>query len=226
MSSASRTPRRARLGAFAAALGLGLLGMLATAVPAAAHDELIASDPADGSTVAVLPDEVTLTFSAFPLDEPGATLVEVTDATGADLAVGEPVVDGTAVTQALEGAPSGDVTVIWKVVSSDGHPIDGELRFEVEGAGTPSPSETATTAPATGEPTDDAPPAPATPSDSATPVAADDDAAPVLPWVIGGVLLIAAIAVVAYLIGSRARRPRTDGSDGDADTGNRPADED
>ncbi len=219
MSSTARTPRSARLGALTAALGLGLLGVLATATPAAAHDELIASDPADGTTVSALPPELTLTFSSFPLDEPGATLLEVTDAAGADLAVGEPVVDGTAVTQALEGDVSGEVTVVWKVVSSDGHPIDGELRFEVAGAATSSPTpESVTTPPATAEPSA---------TETATPAADDDndnDNASVLPWALGGILVVAAIAAVAYLLGSRARRRRSDGVAGGPE--NRGADED
>ena len=224
MSSPTRSPRRARLGAFAAALGLGLLGALATAVPASAHDEMIASDPADGSTVAVLPPELTLTFSAFPLDEPGATLVEVTDATGTDLTAGEPVVDGTAVTQALEGEVSGEVTVLWKVVSSDGHPIDGEFRFDVAATAAPSAAPGEATAPAaTAEPTPQESTAPLTESPSPAP-ADDEDGASVLPWALGGIVLVAVVAAVAYLLGSRARRRRADGAAGGP--GDRTADED
>lgn len=224
MPSPTRTPRRALLGTLTAALGLSLAGVLATAAPAAAHDELIASDPADGSTVAALPPELTLTFSAGVLDEPTATLVEVTDAAGTDLADGDPVVDGTVVTQSLEGDAAGEVTVTWKVTSSDGHPIDGQFRFEITAAGTPTPSPEAVTAPpATAEPTTDEITAPATESAAPTP-AADDDAASVLPWALGGIVLLAAIAAVAYLLGSRARRRRTDGAAGGPQE--RPADED
>jgi len=214
MSRAARTPRRTRLASLAAALGLSAAAVLATAMPAAAHDELIASDPADGSTVASLPSEVTLTFSAFPLDEPGATLVEVTDAAGDDLTAGDPVVEGTAVVQALEGSVDGEITVVWKVVSSDGHPIDGEFRFEVTGGPAPAPAEGEATEPAaTAEPTAEETAAPAAPTvtETAAPTpAGDEEGNPVLPWALAGILLIAAVAAVAYLIGSRARRQRTE----------------
>ncbi|MBD7958071.1 copper resistance protein CopC [Microbacterium sp. Sa4CUA7] len=198
-----------RLAAVAAAIGLGLAAVLVTAVPASAHDELLVSDPADGASVEALPEEITLTFSAFPLDEPGATIVEVTDATGTDLTSGDPIVDGTQVTQALEGAATGVVSVLWKVVSSDGHPIDGEFTFTVAG-GDPTPSATAPAEPSdTAEPTADDSTAP-TDEVTATPApAADgDESSPALVWTIAVVVLAALVAAVTYLIVSRSRRDR------------------
>ena len=55
-----------------------------------------------------------------------------------------PLVEGTVVTQPLSGAASGLVTVLWKVVSSDGHPISGEFGFTVTAPPTPTPTATAT----------------------------------------------------------------------------------
>ena len=203
-------PLTRRLAAVAAAIGLGLAAVLVTAVPASAHDELLVSDPADGASVQALPEEITLTFSAFPLDEPGATLVEVTDATGADLTSGDPVIDGTDVVQALEGPATGAVSVLWKIVSSDGHPIDGEFTFTVAG-GAPSPSASAPAAPpgASAEPTPDDSAAP-TAVVTATPTPADDggDASSALIWTIVGVVVAALVAAVAYLLISRSRRAR------------------
>ena len=42
-------------------LAAGLL--FATAAPAAAHDEIVSSSPEAGSTVSVVPEEISLTFS-------------------------------------------------------------------------------------------------------------------------------------------------------------------
>ncbi|MDL5487828.1 copper resistance CopC family protein [Microbacterium wangruii] len=227
MSSRTRTPFRNRLTAVASAAALAAMGLFAVAAPAAAHDELVTSDPAGGSTVAALPDEVTLTFSDFPLDEPGATLVTVTDAAGGDLTAGDPVVDGTEVLQALQGEATGAVTVVWKVVSSDGHPIDGEFAFEVTGDDSSPVATPETTAPAspTTDPTAEASTAPTDDATATAVPAGDDGAAPVLPWVIGGILLVAVIAAVAYLLGSRARRTRQHQPDATT-PGVRPADED
>ncbi|MFT4051578.1 MAG: copper resistance protein CopC [Microbacterium sp.] len=116
--------RRAAIAALVAALAL-------VASPAWAHDELIGSDPAAGSHLDELPAELTLTFSDVLLDEPGTTEVVVTDAAGTSLTSGDPVLDGTRLTQALEGEASGTVTVIWRVVSHDGHPVSDEFSFTV-----------------------------------------------------------------------------------------------
>lgn len=128
------------------AAGLLLAALLTmTAAPALAHDELIGSNPAAGSTVDRLPAELTLTFSGVLLAEPEATEVVVTDAAGTDLTGGDPVVDGTRLTQPLSGDATGEVTVIWRVVSSDGHPISDSFAFHVGSA--VAPGETGTPLP-------------------------------------------------------------------------------
>lgn len=149
MSHTFHIPRRLLvLGALVGALVVG------AATPASAHDELIGADPAAGSQIDALPAELTLTFSGVLLDEPGATEVVVTDAERTDLTSGDPVIDGTRLTQPLEGAAAGEVTVIWRVVSSDGHPVSDEYTFTV-GDGTaiaPTGSAASPTASAPGEP--------------------------------------------------------------------------
>lgn len=186
-----------------AAAGIAAAAVLLTAAPAAAHDQLIESDPAASSTVDAVPEQIVLTFSADVLTDEGATVVEVTDATGTRVDEGDAVVAGPTVTQALTvpAEPNGDFEVVWKVVSSDGHPISGEYTFTVAGATptpTPTPTETATTAPTT------------EPSPTATAVAppADEGSASgaVWPWVAGAILLVAVAAAVTYLLVSRSRR--------------------
>lgn len=113
------------------------IALVGVASPAFAHDELVGAVPATGGQVDALPPELVLTFSGVLLDEPGATEVVVTDATGASLTGGDPVLDGTKLTQPLTGSASGVVSVIWRVVSSDGHPVSGEYSFTV-GDGTAS----------------------------------------------------------------------------------------
>lgn len=131
MSQGIHTPLRFRrtlqaLGALIIAFALA-----AIASPASAHDDLLGADPAADAEVAVLPTEIVLTFSGVLLDDAGASEVVVTDAAGASLTGGDPLVDGTRLTQPLTGNASGVVTVIWRVVSSDGHPISGEYSFTV-----------------------------------------------------------------------------------------------
>ena len=191
------------LAAAAAALLLTTAGLL-VASPASAHDELTSTDPAADTSVETLPEQLTLTFSGELAADPGATELQVTDAEGTSLADGEPLVAGTVVTQPLAGAASGPITVLWKVVSSDGHPISGEFGFTVTAPPTPTPTPTPT---ASATPSD-TPTAEPTATPTVAPVPADSGNA-ALPWVIGGLLLLAAVGgAVIYLLASRARRLR------------------
>ncbi|MDR7113329.1 methionine-rich copper-binding protein CopC [Microbacterium trichothecenolyticum] len=219
MSQTLHKPLPARVWAFLAALLVALGVVLATASPAHAHDELLGSDPAQGSTLDALPAQLTLTFSAEIADDAGASVVEVTDASGTALADGTPTVQDNVLTQPLTGEASGAVTVLWKVVSSDGHPISGEFSFTVAGA--PTPTESATPTPTeTAAPTASAEPTPTVTSEPAA-----SEGATALPWIIAGVLALALIAAVVYLLVSRSRREKAlaNGAAGPAD-GTSPAD--
>ncbi|MFV9425212.1 copper resistance CopC family protein [Microbacterium sp. S1037] len=211
----SSAPRR-RVSAFVASLLVALVALLVLpASPAFAHDELVSTDPPADAVLDALPEQITFTYSADILTEQGTAVVEVTDATGASLTEGTPVVSGTDVTQTLTGSASGAVTVKWRVVSSDGHPIDGTFSFTVNGA-TPTPTPTATastptatpTAPATTTPTATTPDATATPSETAS------SASP-LPWILLVVALVIVAGAIVWLFVARGRS----GSSGGGSTG-------
>jgi methionine-rich copper-binding protein CopC len=212
MSHAIHTPLRARLSALSAALLIALGVALGAASPAQAHDDLIGSDPAAGAALDALPAQLTLTFSAGIAGDEGASVVEVTDAAGTTLADGSPSVSDNVLTQPLAGEASGAVTVLWKVVSSDGHPISGEFSFTVAAAA-PTPTETATPAPTETAAPDETP----TPSTAPTVVPEDSgsDSAAVWPWVLFGLIAAAAAGVVVYLLVARGRRDRSPGEAGD-----------
>jgi copper transport protein len=109
-----------------------VLGFL-FASPAAAHAELVATDPANGAGLAQAPDEITMTFTeSVTLLDGGIRLV---DSVGATVPTSEPVVDGHTVTWAMpRKLPDGSYTVTWKLVSSDGHPVAGAFSFGVGAA--------------------------------------------------------------------------------------------
>lgn len=106
-----------------------LLGW-APVAPAAAHDELLTSDPSESGLVEVLPSRAVLTFTG-----PVSEVHEVT-VTGPDGSVvnGEPTSTGMEVRQNLWAGPDGDYTMTYAVLSADGHEITGEVQFQV-GAG-------------------------------------------------------------------------------------------
>jgi len=121
------------------AVALALLAALVLGIsfasPALAHDRLKSSDPAKGAKVESL-EEVKLTFTAsvrFP-----NVVVRSGDETHQD---GKAVADGPVVTQKVKGdLPPGAYVIAYRVVSSDGHPIEGEIPFTLIGSAESSPS--------------------------------------------------------------------------------------
>lgn len=192
MSHRVHTLRSFLLGLFAALLAVLSLTI---ASPASAHDELIGASPSVNGQVDALPNEITLTFSGVLIDQPGATQVVVTDAAGTSLTDGDPALDGTRLTQQLAGTASGPVTVIWRVVSSDGHPVSGQFTFTVAGAASGA-TPGATTAPA----------APvATSSPTAAAPASTDAGVPAFVWALLGIVIVAALGGLVAVLVRRAR---------------------
>ncbi len=208
--------RTTRLVAVLAAALLAAVALLLPASPAFAHDELIGSSPAADSTVDELPAELTLTFSGLISTEDGASEVEVTDAAGTSLTTGDLSVQDNVLTQPLAGTASGAVTVLWKVVSSDGHPISGDFEFTVDGAApTPSPTETT-------EPTESPEPTPTEtvePTPTATPVPAGGDGNAWWPWALAIIGALALAGGVTYLMVSRSNREKALAQSSDYDRG-------
>lgn len=177
---------------------------LVVAAPAAAHSELTGVDPAEGSTIAA-GSVVTLTFNE-DLIEVG-TDISVTDSAGVvtPLTPTRPSASQVAVT--MPALADGAVTIAWRVVSADGHPIEGTLAYA---ALAPSPSASPTPA-ATATPSATASASPsAEPSMSATAVdlgaeqGDEGSSVPAALWVAVGAGLLASLFTV--LIARRAKK--------------------
>lgn len=204
--TSSPAPRRRTLPAALAAALLAAAALLVPTLPAAAHDELVSTDPSADAVLDALPPQITFTFSADVLTDAGATVVEVTDSSGTSLTDGAPEVAGTEVTQALAGTASGTVTVKWRVVSSDGHPIDGDLAFTVpQASASPSATPTATAAPAPTASESASAAAEDSGAATAAPVETATDSSP-LPWILLVVALVIVAGVLVYVFASRGRR--------------------
>jgi methionine-rich copper-binding protein CopC len=196
----------------AAALTIVAAGLLALVgvQPASAHSALTSSTPADGAVVTEPLESVDLTFSEAPLAGLDAGLrIQVTDASGADVARGDVTVSGTTMRRAVD-LDQGSYSVLWRYVSPDGHPIEGTLAFEYRAAApvstpsasvTPTPTPTASTAP--------------TSSATATATGASDGAPSSSPgiapgvWIglgAGAVLVAGAVVVLLLRRGRSAER--------------------
>lgn len=112
----------------AAACGAFLAAANATAVHA--HAALTGTDPEDGSTVATAPESVSATFSEI-LDGP-STEIAVTGPSGETLDVPDAAFEDDTFTQPMRYTEPGEYTVAFRVISEDGHRVDGAVAFTVE----------------------------------------------------------------------------------------------
>ena len=113
-----------------AAVALALCMLLTCpAAPVSAHATLVGSDPEDGASLSSEPATVSVTFNE---DVATPAQLQVTAPDGTRLAEGEPTIDGPTVTQPVgTSGQAGEYTLAYRVVSADGHPVSGELTYDV-----------------------------------------------------------------------------------------------
>lgn len=111
------------------------VAVLATALPASAHDALVHSTPQVDERLATAPENIVLTFSGELLtlgDSATGAVVLVLDENGRDWAGDDVEVAGNTVTVGVDpGMPEAGYQVRWQVVSEDGHPISGIVPFTI-----------------------------------------------------------------------------------------------
>ena len=146
-----------RLAGVRAAVGATAIGLaLVLAAPAAAfaHNYLVDSTPAEGATLTELPQEFSVTTNEALLDVSGEAAgfaLEVRDSAGGYYGDGCLTVEGaTLSTPAALGEP-GDYTVGWRVVSGDGHTVDGTFAFTWAPSGDAAPSPASAEPPVCGD---------------------------------------------------------------------------
>lgn len=107
---------------------VGVVLFLAAA-PAAAHATLVAASPGDGAQLAEAPEEVRLEFSEPVSVELGGLRVFAEDGDRVD--EGETRAEGDEIAVDLTDLDDGAYVVTYRVVSQDGHPVQGGLVFSV-----------------------------------------------------------------------------------------------
>lgn len=166
--------------------------VLLAAAPAGAHSVIVASTPAAGETLTELPESFSVTANETLLDlgMQGVFQLHIQDAEGGYYGDGcVSIVDATMSAEPVLGA-SGDYTMLWQVVSADGHPVSGEIDFSWVAPAGFEPATSHATAPECGVDPD------------TTPTSAPSDGEePANPWVLP-VTLAAALFVVLVAVGA------------------------
>ncbi|MEU4662233.1 copper resistance CopC family protein [Micromonospora chalcea] len=140
--------------------------LLVPATPAAAHNSLQEATPARDARLTTAPTQVTLRF--LQRLNPAFTTITLRDSTDRQVPASAPTVDGATGTVTIEEPlANGTYTVAYRVVSRDGHPVQGSYRFTVAD---PAAPPAAAPSPAT--------PSPAASADVSAGAAAGADASP------------------------------------------------
>lgn len=155
---------------------VSVFALLGLAQPAFAHNTLTTSDPKDGSSIAAGPEQITLTFDqAVQAGEGNQVVIGGPGKTRwADGAV--EVEDNVVRTELPPLGPKGEYTIGYRVLSADGHVVNGVVSFTLTepGDGKPLAGSTGT---------------------------ATDDGLPLWVWIGGAVVLLAVGLVLALRMG-------------------------
>ena len=197
-----------RLAAFGVA-ALAAIGLtVAAATPALAHDELRDKGLEINSATGEL-SALTFVFSNDIMAV--GTEIIVTDEAGTNVASAEPEVSGPNVRQPID-APlaAGQYQAAWRVVSSDGHPIEGAFGISIAADGAAKIVDSVEEAPAEEEHGDeghgaDGHDAEGDHHEAVEPISAPAPGVPVGGWIAIAAALIAVAAVVVVVVARKSK---------------------
>lgn len=119
--------------------------------PAAnAHAGLVSSTPKSGAHLKVLPTQVKLQFEEdlLSLGEAPTNVLVIRDPDGVQIDKADSSISGRFLTVRLNPSSKvGIFTANWRVVSGDGHPVEGSFQFSVTSSPTATPMVSATPSP-------------------------------------------------------------------------------
>ena len=114
-------------------VSLCLAGLALFSSPvASAHGEIVSTFPEQYSNATPIPAEVWIEFDGNlqTLDCQSINTIDVVDATGLTVSYGDPVIEGGKISTKLSGQSApGVFTVNYRIVSEDGHPVNGYFYF-------------------------------------------------------------------------------------------------
>ena len=114
-------------------LSVGLLFLLPS--NASAHAQVTQTFPKNHSILSAIPDQVWIEFDGNLTEIDGADVnfLEVRDSSGASISTGKTIVAGARVIINLSSKVNpGLVKVSYRVVSGDGHPVEGGFNFDLD----------------------------------------------------------------------------------------------
>lgn len=207
-------PQKGRVLSAAVAVFAALTSGLIVTTPAVAHDYLVTSTPASGSTVTKPVTRVSLSFDDVVLYNPEAglrSLVIVTNSAGKHFETGCATALDRVVSVPVSLGAAGAYTVTWDIVSADGHPVTNSIRFTYAPASSSGatvnaglPSSPCTYADS-GQSVSSASPHSTNSGTNSAQGASTSNLVAVVALSVGGAAALVAIAVVVWLVATRRR---------------------
>jgi methionine-rich copper-binding protein CopC len=178
----------------AVAIAAGILLAVTPVAPASAHDYVVESTPAEGEVLTALPEvwEIVTDEPMLHADNDAVFGLWARDADGLFYGDGCVDVSGTGMSAAPAIGEPGSYTLVYSLVSADGHPVTGEIPFEWAPTGETEAATGSAEAARCGT----------------EPRAENAPGAPGALWVVGAVGAVG-VAVVVTVLFARRRRSAT-----------------
>ena len=117
-------------------LALSIPLIVTSALPAHAHTSLELSTPSDSQSIEFLPNKLSASFDEDLVEIEGEVVntLELESADGKKYVLSSASIAGPTVSaRAGDGEyPAGDYVLKYRVVSADGHPVTGEIKFSTQ----------------------------------------------------------------------------------------------
>ena len=116
----------------AGAIAIIAMALFCTPQMAFAHTSLVSSDPTAGSTLTSWPSQISLGFDEelISIGDEKSNFIVVNNAVGDQVSSDNEVISGSKISVSLDpNIVEGPVLVYYRVVSADGHPVEGEYTF-------------------------------------------------------------------------------------------------
>jgi methionine-rich copper-binding protein CopC len=117
-------------------LALSIPLIATSALPAYAHTSLELSTPSDGQSIEFMPTQLSASFDEDLIEIEGEVVntLELESADGARYMLSSATIAGPTVSANTGDGeyPAGDYLLKYRVVSADGHPVTGEIKFSTE----------------------------------------------------------------------------------------------
>ena len=136
--SGNQEPRRFHVGHLIKVLLISTAFLVATPLIAQAHTSLISSNPEDKSTIEQFPKAISLEFNSLlmKIGDKETSKITIHNPKHKILKIDGLVADGTKMTANIANSDyiSGTYKVYYRVISADGHPVSGIIKFNYKSA--------------------------------------------------------------------------------------------